>query len=467
MTRRFEKPGGRTLFWEARLQDRFVCLIWGEVGGARKQLDRNCGTPAAAAAKFEELIAKQRADGYVEVEQPVAFDPREITNVLVAEMPPPSSEDERDAPAPSVLAFASSPELELQCEQAPDDVAPWEIYGDWLISKGDLRGEIAALRRAHKDRDANRMLAIHYDALFGAHARDLKDIVRDLEWKHGFVRHAVIHLRDPDSSGMPFADYVRTFLASPIARFIDSLQLGLAGQSRNNWGPTLRAIADSPQAPFLRVLRFDAEKSYEVSWIALGDLDGWTAFPHLEVLRFRAGGGGTLGTLALPALEIFEYESCGITKREIDTIAAAPWPKLERLVLWLGARDRDAIETVSPLRPILDGRQLPVLSHLGFPNSELIEDLIPMLAESPLLLQLRSLDLSKSTLVSSVALVKHAAAFRHLDSISLEQNLLSDDHCEAIRAVLPNARLDDQRFDELENEGVAEDDLPRYVALWE
>lgn len=463
MTRRFEKPHANGLqFWEVVQQGQYVCLAWGEVGGARKQLDRHCPSNQAAAAKLAELVEKQLAAGYIEV---VNRDPNvslaEIEQVLAVEAVPIG--DEHPPPKPARV-FASSPELELQCRQAPDDPAPWEIYGDWLMAQGDIRGELAALRRAHKERDTLRLVASNYDALFGQFAEELRDIATDLEWRHGFVHRATLKLKDPDSS-QPFHDYVRGFLASPVALFVDGLRLGLAGRDPNDWGSTLRAIAQSPQASFMRTLRFDAETHWEISWTALGDLDGWSAFPRLELLRLCAGAGGTLGTLELPSLKIFEYESCGISERELRSIAAAEWPALERLELWLGAIDRGAPSTLDALQPILDAKRVLVLSHLGLCNSELIDDAIVRLAESKLLPQLRTLDLSKGTLLRADGLLAHREAFRHLRSISLERNLLSDEQCDRLREALPNVKLDDQRWDDIADEPDPED--VRYVAVWE
>jgi hypothetical protein len=215
-------------------------------------------------------------------------------------------------------------------------------------------------------------------------------------------------------------------------------------------------------------LWFDAEEVWENSWTAVGDLDGWVALPRLEVLRIRAGAGGTLGTLDLPSLRTFEYESCAISLPEIESIAKAQWPKLQHLELWLGAKDQGAIETIAPLRPILDGEGLPGLLHLGLCNTELLDDLIPALAECPLLRQLTSLDLSRSTLVKAEELVRRAPAFRHLTWISLEENLLSDIESDLILEALPNARIGDQRYDDyadaVESYG---EDAGRYVALSE
>jgi predicted DNA-binding WGR domain protein len=482
--RRFERQDGqRRLYWEVEVKERFVHLVWGEVGGPRRSLERNLGTPDGALRKMAELIDQQRRDGYVELESgapPVNI--ADIERVLALEAPPPVEGEE--PPPPPALTFASSPELERECLETPDDRGPWEIYGDWLISQDDIRGEIAALQRNHKDRDATRLIAQHYDALFGRHAGDMQQphlfglsttggrrtdwrrlSASELAWRHGFLRGACLVVENPDGSEVSLADYTRSFLAAPIARFVDQLRFGIAGDGTNDWGPTLRVLADSIQAPYLRELRFDAEETTEVSWIAIGELDGWSAFPRLEHLRFRAGQGGTLGTLDLPALRSFEYMSTAIGQLEIESIAAAAWPSLERLELWLGAGDRGAIATIRPLQPILDGTRLPVLRHLGLVNSEHARDLIDALARSPLLPRLRSLDLSRGTLYTAGELLANAAAFTHLESIALGRNYLSDDDCDRIRNALPNANVDDQRLDETD-EGDAEDAY-RFVDLWE
>lgn len=435
-----------------------VCLSWGEVDGGAKELEREQPSVADAETKVAELIAKQVDAGYVEIEAPAeTLDLHGIDRMLeITDAPVLTVE----AIAPT-LTFASSPALELECWKAPDDPAPWSVYGDWLIARGDVRGELAALRRARKEHDTLRLVATHYNGLFGEHARVLRDSVQALRWRHGFPHRARLEALDHETTSLSIDRYVRGFLASPIAMFVDTLELGLASQrSGNDWGPALRAITSSAQAPWFRELAFDGNPSKTKP----GYLTGWHALPRLERLRFRAGGDGALGTFELPALRTLRYESCGLPETQLASITKARWPSLEHLELWLGAAERGAIQSAAPLQPILDGSELPALRHLGLCNSDLVERLIPALAESAVLARLRTLDLSRGTLVSATELVAAAAAFRHLDWISLEHNLLSDEQCARIEAVLPNARLANQRYDGMDD---PEDEFARYIAQWE
>ena len=56
-----------------------------------------------------------------------------------------------DAPA---IASASDPTLEQQLRDAPEDEAVAQVYADWLIERGDPRGELAmAQLRGDKARE--------------------------------------------------------------------------------------------------------------------------------------------------------------------------------------------------------------------------------------------------------------------------------------------------------------------------
>jgi hypothetical protein len=85
--------------------------------------------------------------------------------------------------------------------------------------------------------------------------------------------------------------------------------------------------------------------------------------------------------------------------------------------------------------------------------------------------RLHSLDLSKGILARRgvAAFEEHAAAFRHLASIDLSENLLEHEEAARIRAVLDNVILTDQRERESEDyeEEEADGEITRYVAVGE
>jgi hypothetical protein len=177
---------------------------------------------------------------------------------------------------------------------------------------------------------------------------------------------------------------------------------------------------------------------------SLGDFsECWRALPALEKLVL-AGRGVELGSIVAPALEHFEVQAGGIGRRDLEAIASASWPRLGTLILGFGvSRDRRAeqavdhlfrvyrsevVETSGPLSELLSGRPLPNVKFLGLMNATFTDRLCAVMARSPLLAQLEVLDLSKGmmTEVGARHLLEHASAFRHLQYLNLDENLIMD-----------------------------------------
>jgi hypothetical protein len=361
-------------------------------------------------------------------------------------------------------AGSFNPTLEAEIVGAREPAATKaaaSVYADWLQQQSDVRGELASLFLAGQEDEAREWLAGNPTKLFGELDVKLDSELYDLVWDHGFLRGASLKRQSIDSK-TDLAALTRTFLALPVARLVTELRFGLAGyESDNDWGPTLAVVAESAQAPQIRVLRFDdyTSEDSEISWTAFGDFSPyWSQLPALEELIIESGEGGTLGELQLPNLKKLARISGGLAEDEIKAILSATLPKLEHLEIWFGDRNYGAAGTVAHLAPLFDGRVAKTLTHLGIVNCDFVQDVIEPLAKSPVLAKLKTLDLSKGTLMDADVdvLLKHADAFQHLDRLDLSENLLESRGAE-IYARLPHAKVDDQR----------EGDDRRYVALGE
>ena len=361
---------------------------------------------------------------------------------------------------PAVLApAASDPALEAAVITGGRDAA--SVYADWLQQHGDVRGELAALALAGQLAEVKASVAANPTPLLGDLDIALGVELYDLDWSGGFLTGASLR-RDKDGD-TDLAALTRAFLALPVARFVRRLRFGLASfESNNDWTPAMEAVASSIQAPHVTSLRFDdyASDDCELSWTPFGDFSAaWARLPALEELVIRSGAGGTLGTLDLPALRSFVRISGGIAASEIQAILGARWPALEKLEIWLGTSRYNAEATVELLAPLLGGRVPPALVHLGLRDSELVHELVPALAASPVTRKLRVLDLSMGALRDGDVdvVLAHADAFRHLARFDLSRNQLGAARAAEIRAVLPNADVGSQR----------DDDGDRYVAVGE
>lgn len=103
---------------------------------------------------------------------------------------------------------------------APDDWSSWLVYGDSLLERGDVRGELIQLEH---QRAGGADVGGAIDALVKAHqsgwAEGLPAGVTVTTWRHGF----------PTTIAMTWSDespaLVKTALATPAARFVTGLAL--------------------------------------------------------------------------------------------------------------------------------------------------------------------------------------------------------------------------------------------------
>ena len=470
MRREWTDVRGGRWFRELQQQDTMVRVIDGEIanGSDRRTALPNVikhGSIREATAAYDRMVAslEEQADAAERDAKVVA------EHVAMREA---AERAEREEKRRQRQLQNRHPELEAQCLASPDGEAPWLVYADWLLAHADPLGEVAALA-AHDVGGATRLLRRVYRELIPPENWRV-----DVEFRYGFVRHVLVKV-ETDASGYVAVDaaddelagLVKRVLLSPACRFVDSLQLGLARTVgyENDWGPTLAAICESVQAPTLRTLRFDAY-SYtecEISWVPYGDLAfAWPQLPSLELLHIRAGLGGNLGTLDLPNLRTFIRETGGLMRADLQAVLARPRPRLAHLELWTGTVQYGSEITLDDLQPIFDAHGLPALRHLGIVNSELSDNLVQALVASRVLGQLESLDLSRGIAAAAFTeqLVRNAPRFRHLAEIDLSRNLLRDDEIAAIRAVLDNVVIGEQR----ERDDDFEDDpADRYVEVGE
>jgi hypothetical protein len=157
----------------------------------------------------------------------------------------------------------------------------------------------------------------------------------------------------------------------------------------------------SDRLPNLRAL-FLGDLPYsdmEISWIQQSDLTGLlTAFPQLEHFRARGGGSLVLHKCEHPQLRSLAFEASNLPSAVVRAVGDSKLPKLEHLELWLGTDAYGADTTVEDLAGILKGKGLPALHTLALRNSEIADHIAGVLGKSPLLKQLRVLDLSLGAL---------------------------------------------------------------------
>jgi hypothetical protein len=316
-------------------------------------------------------------------------------------------------------------ELGLHLDDAAD--AAHLVYADLLIARGDPHGELIALTIAHANRPDPR-LERRIAELHAAHDATwlgpLHDRPGDVTWERGLVTRATITAGDYAAVlGLPGALLSDlTFVASTAA-----LQ------------PAVRGIASRGLPPSLATLRFD-HGDHALDNVDVGELDAlYPVAAHLRELDL-AVGHMSLGAIDLPSLRSFDVWTGGFTRDNMASVTAARWPHLERLALRFGDPDEDcgAECTLEDVAPLLASAHLPALTHLGLGNAAFIDDAIPLLARSPLLPQLVTLDISLGTLTDAgaAALLTHADDFSHLAWIDVSDAFIRE-HARALASRLP------------------------------
>jgi len=343
--------------------------------------------------------------------------------------------------------MTSNPELEAEIARtSSDDTAPYLVYADWLIERGDPRGEliVAAIR---KETDRERELHQAHDAtwLGGLAGRDGVAV----SWRNGFLFSATIGGKGKKGWGAVDLDHREVYgelRALPVASQLRQVTFDAtaADDGMPDWWDAIHAIDQHGMPRSLRRLEFDKGVYWDISSTDLGALS--KVYPHaaaLESLYIRLGHM-ELGAIVLPALRDFEVVTGGFTKDNMQSVLAAQWPLLERLVLTFGDNEDYGAECqLADVLPLLDGSRIPNVRALGIANAPFLDDLIPELVRSPVLPRLTALDLSLGTMsdAGADAIAKHADAFKHLAKLDLHRNFISDAACARVRELLPQADL--------------------------
>jgi uncharacterized protein (TIGR02996 family) len=340
-----------------------------------------------------------------------------------------------------------NPELERAIVERPDDVAAFSVYADWLEANGSPRGELIQLAlRA----EAEPSLGAQVDAFLTANADALLGELPDyaayddstLIWRRGFIYKAKL------SSDSSVAKLLEQILIHPSGRFLAELAIGMNGDSGDVGLDDVLDVLSWAAPAALRSLflgDFMYPDDCEMSWYLHGDtVPPWRALANLRTLIVQ-GGSFALGDIELPLVEHAEFRTGGLSTESAQSIAAARWPKLERLDVWFGMDDYGGNASLDDVRALLARRDLPNLRHLALANSPEADTLVELLVSSPLLARLEVLDLSKGTLGNEGALVMLAQRerFAHLRRIDVSRSYLGDTTLESLRGLGPEIIADD------------------------
>ncbi|MFP2906112.1 WGR domain-containing protein [Pyxidicoccus sp. 3LFB2] len=448
---RFELKEGRSnKFWEITREENVLLTRWGRIGTEGQEKTQEFKQEYEARSAYEKQVQEKTKKGYTRIK-----------------------------PADTAARPKSNKQLEAAILRAPDEAEGYLVYGDWLQSVGDPRGELIAVQHALPQAKGARakvlmerevaLLQQHRDTLLGAPLSSMcRSLWLTVQWHLGFIRSARLGVSSyGDDPEFQFDETLAMLLAHPSARFLQELTLGLAADDgQNEYGDLIKRIAKKAPKTLRQVFigAFVYPRETEISWTHVGDVSPlYKALPQLRSLRL-CGGDVHLGKINLPELREFTVETGGLPLSAVKSIAAAKWPKLEKLEVWFGSASYGAGGQVKHLQSILDADGLPELEHLGLCNAEFTNDLVTVLPKSRVLKQLQTLDLSRGTLTDKGAevLLANAAAFKHLQKLNLTQNLLSPKAAKSLSKLCADVVVGHQRRDTSD-----EDDDHRYVAVGE
>ncbi|HET9627318.1 MAG TPA: TIGR02996 domain-containing protein [Kofleriaceae bacterium] len=312
--------------------------------------------------------------------------------------------------------------LEAAILADPDDPAPYAVYADWLLERGDPRGELISLQlaqetgqRATGRRSLPAAIARHLEAHAGSLLGPLAALLpnpRDpltgpLTWRRGFLDRVTLDGGRGRDLGAVVDDVVR----HPSGRFLRALTL------RTDHLDEAHHAVDALVARAPATL---AELDFEVRDQPLDVTTLWPALPNLRRLNLAARAFD-LGAVRIPRAERARFATTRLSVAAVRAIAAAPWPALQRLELRFGGRFEPTSSTIEDLRGLLVRGDLPALTHLKLRGCAYAGEALATLAGQPLARQLVVIDLSHGHVEREDlrALAGHLAGFPQLRELWL------------------------------------------------
>jgi uncharacterized protein (TIGR02996 family) len=353
--------------------------------------------------------------------------------------------------------MAANAELEAQILQSPDDLTLYQVYADWLIERGDLRGELIALSlraqwsgSAEDAALATKFMEDHAEVWFGdlADKRSEKDLL--FSFRLGLLDSVRIGppLDKYECSELDFGKVVRSLSQIPYYGFIREITVGgyMDEGFEPSWDHVIQAFAEVGIPKNLASLTFDCGGLWDISSTSLGRLSPLCpALSGLKDLRIRMGAMD-LSAINLPHLESLTIVTGGLTEQNLRDLAEASWPNLTKLSICVGESDNYGCTVTLPeLFRFLRSVKVPKVTHLGILNTSLSDELPEALSGTPLLRQLKVLDLSLGTFsdVGARAILDRRDEFSHLEELVVNHHYVTTAVAEELATLGPTVTLGD------------------------
>lgn len=262
-------------------------------------------------------------------------------------------------------------------DAAPNDWAPWLVFGDWLLERGDARGELIQLEHRLATNPSARDLQAAIAALTKEHktgwTKGIPKGVDVTEWRHGFA----IAARVSWSKDAP--SLVDRLLASPAARLLGTLQIRPPEREAEGDDdfPDEPPLAPPPaDLDGFDALRFGSLRALDLAYLVLGS-EGAKKLAALPIeglrvidLRFAYIGDEGIAALskrALPNLRRLAAQQNLIGPSGAEALFGAAWD-LRELDLRYNAIG------VEGARALTRARFAPTLERLGLYREDVGEE---------------------------------------------------------------------------------------------
>lgn len=269
---------------------------------------------------------------------------------------------------------------------APDDDGPRLVYADWLLERGDPRGEFIQLQ-CGPVRNAKREAALlkeHQQAWLAP----LRPHLRTVRWRRGFVEEAVADgARFLDGAQVvlastPLRALTLTALRSPLvarlARMPELERLGALTIAQNRIGPEERGLFESPHLGKLGRLDLSGNPLGREGILALARAS-LPALRHLDLSRCGLDAAGCAALREVPFLgqlkSLALKQNPGLGASVVALVRRAS--SIERLDLSATGIDDAA------LAGLVAAPGLPTLTWLGLFGNGLGEKAAMVLVASP------------------------------------------------------------------------------------
>lgn len=236
---------------------------------------------------------------------------------------------------------------------------------------------------------------------------------------------------------------IQEIMETPQFSGLDELVIGDWG---NSWEDSCQPIIDDIVANAdkfshiqkLFIGNMDYE-SCEVSWIIQGDYSKiWAAMPQLKELTIKGSMELELGdNICHEELEALTIICGGLPKEVIKSIQKAKFPKLKKLLLFIGIDDYGFDGDADTIKELLEKADFPELTYLGITDSEIQDALTEVVLNSKFMGQIHTLDLSNGTLSDEggALLLEKIPTYPNIKKLDLHHNYFSDEMTKKLKAL--------------------------------